>query len=116
MTLKSKRIPSIFNDESTVLLLHITFLRVLVVFYLRVTCICVAENFNDPVLSSLKMEGIFLVRAVHASHSNLPHTNTMRVRPQFECRSVARTVSSPLTVAQMLGFGGVVRCEIKNSR
>jgi hypothetical protein len=51
-----KRIPSILNDESTesficlrrhiymphVLLLCISFLRVLVVLYLRVTCICVA--------------------------------------------------------------------------
>jgi hypothetical protein len=54
--IKRERIPSIFNDESTgsficlrrhiymshVLLLHISFLRVLVVLYLRVTCICVA--------------------------------------------------------------------------
>jgi hypothetical protein len=53
---KSKRIPSIFNDKSTesficlrrhiymshVLLPCISFLRVLVVLYLRVTCICVA--------------------------------------------------------------------------
>jgi hypothetical protein len=52
----AKRIPSIFNDESTgsficlrrhiymshVLLLCVSFLRVLVVFYLRVTYICVA--------------------------------------------------------------------------
>jgi hypothetical protein len=56
LLLKIKRILSIFNDESTesficlrrhiymshVLLLCISFLRVLVVLYLRVTCICVA--------------------------------------------------------------------------
>jgi len=58
---------------------------------------------------------LVLVTAVQASHSNRPHTNTIRIRRKSECRSVARTVSSPLTVAQMPGFGGV-RCEIKNSQ
>jgi hypothetical protein len=55
--LKSKRIPSIFNDESTesficlrrhiyvtrIAAMHII-LRVLVVLYLRVTCICVVYD------------------------------------------------------------------------
>jgi hypothetical protein len=59
---------------------------------------------------------LVLVVLVQTSHSNLPHINTIRQRPKFECRSVARSLSSPLTVAQTPGFGGVVRCEIKNSR
>jgi hypothetical protein len=33
-------------------------LRVLVVLYLRVTCMCRLRHINDPVLLSLKMEGI----------------------------------------------------------
>jgi hypothetical protein len=54
---KSKRIPSIFNDESTESFIclrrhiHVTLiaamriiLRVLVVFYLRVTCMFVAQD------------------------------------------------------------------------
>jgi hypothetical protein len=50
--------------EKHVLLLHISFLRVLVVLYLRVTCtvyMCSLGHINDPVLSSLKMEGIRLL-------------------------------------------------------
>lgn len=50
---------------------------------------------------------LVLLMIVQASHSDLPHINTMRVRPKFECRSVAGTVSSPLTVAPTPGF---VRC------
>jgi hypothetical protein len=46
---------------SHVLLLCILFLRVLVVLYLRVTCICHLRHVNDPVLSSLKMEGVCLL-------------------------------------------------------
>jgi hypothetical protein len=48
-------------DEEHVLLLHILFVRVLVVLYLRVTCMCRLKYINNPVLSSLKMEGIRLL-------------------------------------------------------
>jgi hypothetical protein len=46
---------------SHVLLLCIKFLRVLVVLYLRVTCMCRLRHINDSVLSLLKMEGIRLL-------------------------------------------------------
>jgi hypothetical protein len=86
---KSKCIPSVFNDESTklficlrrhiymshVLLLCISFLRVLVVLYLCVTFMCRLRHINDSVLSSLKMEGICLLYfSVHC----FPPTHTTR--------------------------------------
>jgi hypothetical protein len=55
-------LPPIQNPSymSHVLLLCISFLRVIVVLYLRVTCICRLRHINDSVLSLLKMEGIRL--------------------------------------------------------
>jgi hypothetical protein len=69
---KSKRIPSILNDESTESFIslrrHIYMSHVNKVQPIRVKMICIAaiqqRHINDSVLSSLKMEGIrsFLFR------------------------------------------------------
>jgi hypothetical protein len=58
--------------EKHVLLLHISFLRVLVVF----TCdmyMCRLRHINDPVLSSLKMEGIRLFFSTAFKWAWCPH-------------------------------------------